>query len=119
MPQSKVESYLSHHGWQHAEDGTKPPFLETHLQQRLSCCHRKLLEQHVHWREAQPGAICHFGGISLPGDVVWEWESSGSVVVQHSPASVDCAGAVGEAALRHSLNLGVIYFVSWEAGLWI
>lgn len=27
---------------------------------------------------AQPGAICHFGGIFLPGDAVWEWESSGS-----------------------------------------
>lgn len=58
-----------------------------------------MLEQHIQWREAQAGAICHFGGISLPGDAVWAWESSGSVVVQHSPTAVGCAGAVGTAAL--------------------
>lgn len=30
-----------------------------------------MLEQHIQWREAQPGAICHFGVIFLPGDAVW------------------------------------------------
>lgn len=77
-----------------------------------------MLEQHIQWREAQPGAICHFGVIFLPGDAVWGWESSGSVVVQHSPTAVGFAGAVGKAVLGGSLNLGVIYFISWEAGLW-
>lgn len=120
MPQSKVESYLNNNGCQHAGDGTKPPFLERRpqQQQRLNCWHREIPEQHSQWREAQPGAICHFGGTFLPGDAVWSWGSSDSAVVQHIPTAVGCAGSVGKAALGGSVNLGVIYFISWEAGLW-
>lgn len=66
-----------------------------------------MLEQHIPWPSlGQSDILGVFSCLEM---------QFGNGKVQ---AAVGCAGVVGKAALGGSLNLGVIYFISWEAGKW-